>query len=62
MGMNVGSRLQGKQNVIFLRGLSGCGIMFPGYGKMFPDYGTIRHTDREPRMDGLLMRIRMAYC
>ena len=67
--MNVGRRLQGKQNVIFLRGVPGCGIMFPGCGIMFldcgimfPGCGTIRHTDREPRIDGVVMRIRMVYC
>jgi hypothetical protein len=62
MEMNVGRRLQGKQNVIFLRGVSGYGIMFPGCGIMFPDYGTIRHTDRVPRMDGVQMRIGVVCC
>jgi len=50
MEMNVGRRLQGKQNVFFLRGVSGYGIMFPGCGIMFPGCGTIRRTDREPWM------------
>ena len=62
MGMNVGRRLQGKQKAIFLKGVSGYGIIFPGCGIMFPGCGTIRHTDREPRMDGVLMRIGMVYC